>query len=222
MVNTLKKHETNSLSGGRSSIKPRLLQSLRCRGRVKKPAKIMPGVKFVLLKTIAGSVYLNGEEEQAQEQIDKRAWSYEWMLYSDTQCFYHSDHDEWDLCKAFNSLANLSFIADKEEAEDIWMENREPSPPPPYLPASPPPPVPDIWQEHLPVQPSFMSCRDQFTPIEELLHLRYGFIDSSHYSLPQWVLCTFYWAKDCLALDGILWWPAQPQYLSAYNSQAQI
>ena len=72
--------------------------------------KIVPGIKSVLLKTIAGSVYLNGEEEQAQEQIDKRAWSYEWMLYSDTQCFYHSDCDEWDLCKAFNPLADLSFI----------------------------------------------------------------------------------------------------------------
>ena len=59
----------------------------------------------------------------------------------------------------------------------MQMENVEPSPPPPYLPASLPPPVPDIWQEHLPVQPSFMSCRDQFMPIKELLHLSYSFID---------------------------------------------
>ena len=82
------------------------------------------------------------------------------MGYSDTQCFYYSDCDEWDLCKAFDPPADPSFVADDQEAEDIQMENREPSPPPPYPPASPPPPVPDIWQEHLPVQPSFMSCRD--------------------------------------------------------------
>ena len=97
-----------------------------------------------------------------REWIDKRAWSHEWLLYGDTQCIYHSDCDEWDLCEAFDPQTQLSFIDDDDEFDndDIPMESREPSPPPPYPPTSPPPPDSDIWEGHLPVQPSFMSRRD--------------------------------------------------------------
>ena len=81
--------------------------------------------------------------------------------------------------KAFDPQTQPSFIDDDDEFDDddIPMESREPSPPPPYPPTSPP--DSDIWEGHLPVQPSFMSRRDRFATIEELLHLRYGFLDSS-------------------------------------------
>ena len=77
-----------------------------------------------------------GEEEQVREWIDKRAWSHEWLLYGDTQHFYHSDCDEWDLCKAFDPQTQPSFIDDNDkfDNDDIPMESREPSPPTP-LPA---------------------------------------------------------------------------------------
>ena len=52
----------------------------------------------------------NREEEQVQEQVDKRTWSHEWILYGDTQCFYHSDCDEWDLCEALDPWAQPSFV----------------------------------------------------------------------------------------------------------------
>ena len=122
-----------------------------------------------------------GEEEQVREWIDKRAWSHEWFPYGDTQHFYHSDCDEWDLCEAFDSQTHPSFIDndDKFDNDNIPMESREPSPSPPHPPTSPPPPDSDIWEGHLPVQPSFMSHRDQFVTIKELLHLHYGFHDSS-------------------------------------------
>ena len=39
-------------------------------------------------------------------------------------------------------------------------------------------PDPDIWQRDLPVQPAVISWRDQFVPIEALLHMHYGFLES--------------------------------------------
>ena len=140
----------------------------------------------------------NREEEQVQEWVDKRAWSHEWILYGDTQCFYHSDCDEWDLCKALDPWAQPSFVDDNNDNnnnKDIPMENREPSPPPPYLPTSPQPPDLDIWQGHLPVQPSFMSHRDQFVPIKGLLHLHYSFTDSCRVQPIDPAVCIFETAK---------------------------
>ena len=86
-----------------------------------------------------------GEKEQVQEQVDKRAWSHEWVLYGDSQHFYHSDCDEWDLCEAFDPQAQPYFVDEDHDDEDIPRVNREPSPPPPYPPTSPPPPDHDIW-----------------------------------------------------------------------------
>ena len=49
-----------------------------------------------------------GEEEQVRERVDKRAWSHEWVLYTDSQQFYHDDCDEWDLCEALDSTGTGS------------------------------------------------------------------------------------------------------------------
>lgn len=124
--------------------------------------------------------------EKEREQLTKGLWSRKWILYADSQRFYHDYCDEWDLCEALDPGARPPIDSEEEDdIEDSVMVVREPTPPPPYPPTSPPPPPIStaldvaVWGENLPDQLDTAFAISYFTPFEELLRLRYGFLEGS-------------------------------------------
>ena len=129
----------------------------------------------------------NGDGDDRVESVrgllTRRIWSTEWRMYADSQRYYHDFCDQWDLCFALDPAGR----PDPDSEEDNYpTASREatPDPPPPYPPSSPaPPPISvssdsTIWQGGLRYAPDPVSHRGQLMSLQEILHMRFGFVDS--------------------------------------------